>query len=333
MQSKLGLSSLGIWLLAITLMVGCGNEPEPMKSKSLHRFVEAPVISGVLSKDTKLIALLTSDQQISVWDTVSQKKIHSWSPRVFNGEINHVALSGNNRRLAVAGHWSVNMLNLVDGSVITSWDVVGFQASATVSQLHVDHTGHKVLVGMSDGAVLSVDLNSGYTLKLDHHKLQITRLAYDGDNGFAISGSTDKNFAYWGVTDGDISYQHNFRSRVTALAVDNESNKLFVSDALTDHLILDKSSGEKLSNLSFFERFRFFRHGFFVEKGKYLFTTSPKNVITLWDTANGDEIISWTIKRYTAEATVMDLSKNAAGDLVTLSSDGALQVWDYRKYL
>lgn len=74
MQSKLGLSSLGIWLLAITLMVGCGNEPEPMKSKSLHRFVEAPVISGVLSKDTKLIALLTSDQQISVWDTVSQKR-------------------------------------------------------------------------------------------------------------------------------------------------------------------------------------------------------------------------------------------------------------------
>lgn len=332
-QTKSGFLSLSIWLSTSILLIGCGNKPVPMESKSLHRFVEAPVLSADLSKDTKVIALLTSDQQVSVWDTVGRKQLHSWGPRELNYEINHVSLSGNKRRLAVAGHWSVTMLSTADGSVITSWDVMGFQASATVSVLHVDDTGNRVLVGMSDGAVLSVDLNSGTALKLDHHKLKITRLAYVGEKGFAVSGSTDKNLAYWGVTDGKISFQHNFRTRVTALAIDNESNKLFVSDALDNHWILDKSSGEKLSELSYFENFRFFRRGFFVEKGQYLFTTSPKNVITLWDVANGEEIVSWTIKRYTANATVMDLSKNAAGNLVTLSSDGALQVWEYRKYL
>lgn len=324
---------LGIGMWIISLLMGCGNEPEMLKSSFMHRFVETPVVSADLAQDASLLALLTADQQVSVWNTVAQQQVHAWDRERFNGEITRLALSGDKQRLAVAGHWSVSLLSTVDGSVITSWDVLGFQASATVSRLFVDHTGHKVLVGMTDGAVLSVDLRTGNALKLDHHTLQVTRLAYAGDSPFALSGSTDKNLAYWEIASGDIAYQHTFRSRITALAVDDASDKLFVSDALTDHWILDKHSGDKLSALSYFERFRFFRHGLFVENGQYLITTSPKNVITLWDAASGDEITSWTIKRYTANATVMDLTTNAAGNLVTLSSDGVVQEWDYQQYL
>ena len=254
-----------------------------------------------MSEDTQLAAILTSDQEVIVWETAKKKRLQSWDSSVFDNEIDHLALSGDKQILVVGGLWTVYVLNISDGSVLYTWDVLGFQASATISALHVDKTGYRILVGMTDGAVLSGDLNSGDALKLDHHELMITKLAFDDESEYAISGSTDKNLAYWRTQNGEISYQHNFRSRVTALVLDDKSNKMFVSDALQTHWILDKRNGNKLTELDFFENFQFFRHGLFVKQGQYLFTSSPKDVVTLWNSESGDEIVSWKIKRHPRE--------------------------------
>ena len=85
-----------------------------------------------------------------------------------------------------------------------------------------------------------------------------------------------------------------------------------------------------MSELQFMERFRFFRKGLFLENGDYLMTTSPKSVVTLWHAISGEEIASWEIKRYSSEATTHAITLNEDGDVVTLSSDGVLQSWDYR---
>lgn len=320
---------VGLWLLTLSLLVGCSEPAAPVKAKALHRFTTGTVLSAVMSKDTRIVSILTDDQQLTAWHSGSKKTLQRWDKSHFGDTISNIAISGDGKKLCVAGHWNVTMLNVVDGSVITSWDAQGYKAGATVSTLHVDQNGHNVLIGMTDGAVLSVDMNSQKALKLDHHKNQVTRLLYGADNQTAMSGSTDKNFAYWKTANGEIIYQHNFRSRVTTIALDSESNKLFVSDALKAHWILDASNGKELTELSFFERFRYFRLGLFVQNGDVLITSSPKNVLTSWQTATGEELQSWEIKRFTADATTVAISTNPEGDLVTLSSDGALQVWDF----
>ncbi|MFT4926729.1 MAG: WD40 repeat protein, partial [Phenylobacterium sp.] len=164
----------------IVVLLGCSNDDErPMTAKSSHRYTEAIVVSADLSKDGAVSAILTDDQQVAVWDNRSQKPLAQWHKKQFDDELFVLALSGNARFLCVAGHWTVTMLNVADGSVVTVWDVQGFSHSATVSALHVDETASKVLVGMSDGAVLSVNLKTGNALKLDHHRLKVTRLSYD----------------------------------------------------------------------------------------------------------------------------------------------------------
>ncbi|WP_251139885.1 hypothetical protein [Alteromonas sp. ALT199] len=64
-------------------------------------------------------------------------------------------------------------------------------------------------------------------------------------------------------------------------------------------------------------------------KGNYL-TTSPTSVVTLWNANSGEEIASWEIKRYSSDTTILFITLNEDVDVVTLSSDGVLQSWDYR---
>lgn len=332
-QQWLSVTPMLLCLLSMSLLIGCSEPAVTINAKSLQRFTQGTVVGAALSKDTEMVALLTDDNKAAVWLNGNTKPLQTWDSSDMGDNVAHISLSGDKKRLCVAGHWTVTMLDVVDGSVITSWDVQGFQASATVSALHIDQTGFKVLVGMSDGAVLSVDMTSQKALKLDHHKNQITRLLYADDNRYALSGSTDKNFSYWRTDTGEVSFQHTFRSRVTTLALHTQSNQMFVSDALTSHWILDSRNGNKQAELSFFERFRYFRQGYFAQNGKVLVTSSPKDVITLWNARTGEELMGWKIKRFTADATVLSMAENTAGELVTLSSDGAVQVWDYQSVL
>ncbi|WP_462156870.1 WD40 repeat domain-containing protein [Pseudoalteromonas sp. GB56] len=324
-----------ITLLHSALLIGCDGRTDvkQMTSNSSYRIVDASLISASLSEDSQLAAVLTSNQKINIWDINKKKQLQSWDFSEFDFEINQLVLSKDKQVLVVGGLWTVTVLSIQDGSVKYTWDVLGFEASATISALYASDRGNQILVGMTDGTVLSGDFSSGKALKLDHHSLMITKLAYTDDGEYAVSGSTDKNLAYWRTQDGQISYQHNFRSRITALILDEESHKMFVSDALQTNWILDKRNGNKLVELDFFEQFRFFRHGLFVEQGQYLFTTSPKDVVTMWNTTSGEEIVSWKIKRYTANATVISLAVNKEGNLVTLSSDGVVQTWNYQNYL
>lgn len=332
---------VGFFIFSVSMfLIGCGEAPLPqVEAKSLHRYSEDVVLAAAMSDDAATVALLSANrqdtkvQQVAVWNNKTHKLLHRWDKKQLgDDELTHIAVSGDNKRLAVAGHWTVSMLNVIDGSVITVWDVQGFEQSAIVSKLHLDHTGHHVLVGMSDGAVLSVSLNNGNALRLDHHDNQITTLAYSKGHEFGVSGSSDKNLAYWRSNDGKVIFQQDFRSRITAMAVDNQTSQLFVSDALNSHWIINTSNGEMRTALNYFERFRYFRQAMFIDNGRYLVTSSPKDVMTLWHSATGDEVVSWNIKRFTSEASVWAMALNGAGELVTLSSDGAVQRWDLKEY-
>ncbi|MCW8091396.1 WD40 repeat domain-containing protein [Alteromonas sp. ASW11-130] len=319
-------------ICSLCLLAGC-DKNVTVESTLLHRFAKQPLKSATMTDDASLLALLTKNQVVSVWDSINQKLKYEWDRTQLGDEdMQHVELSENKQWLAIAGYWNITLVNLEHGQVIGSWYVQGNQPSATISSLMFYPDGHKALVGMTDGVVLSVDFQSGLATRHTHHDKQITRLAYLPHTSTIMSGARDKKFISF-REDGEIIYQREFKSRVTSLINDKQSNKLFISDALKSHLIMDSESGETLTELKFFENFRFFRRGIFYQRGRYLITSSPKSVLTLWDAQTGDEVASWEITRFTSEATTVSLSLNENNELITLSSDGAYQVWDIESLL
>jgi WD40 repeat protein len=231
--------------------------------------------------------------------------------------------------LALTGYWSTTLINLRSGDVVGSWHFSGIDPGATASSTSLSHHGDSALVGMTDGTVLLLNFDNSTALQYQHNTMKVLHVGYFSDD-YAFSGGIDKRWFLWDLDKNDVLLERQYRSRVTASVLDNRAQRAFISDALNSHEIIDLATHEVISELQFMERFRFFRKGLFLENGDYLMTTSPKSVVTLWHANSGEEIASWEIKRYSSEATTHAITLNKDGDVVTLSSDGVLQSWDYR---
>jgi len=316
-------------LVLLFCAAGCGEE-STLSASSERRITEIPVRKAVLSDDASMAVFIHQDSSVSVWDIDNNQRRFSWKHQnLSNEELGHLSLSKNKKWLAVAGYWSTTLINLHSGNVIGQWEFQGRTEGATTSSLQLSNNGEHALVGMTDGTILDLDFKNNRAIQYHHHDMSVNHIGFTND-GMAYSGSIDKSWFHWDLAENAVLQQRGFRSRVTATAYDGLSQRVFVSDALKSHEIIDLKTNASVAELQFFENFRFFRKGHFLENGKLLVTSSPKSVITLWNAETGEELASGKIKRFTSEATTHAITTNSKGYLVTLSSDGVLQEWNYK---
>ncbi|GFD88244.1 hypothetical protein KUL152_04700 [Tenacibaculum sp. KUL152] len=315
--------------LLLVMQQGC-KEDAPVLPVNETRLTKIPVKQAALSSDASLAAFIHNDHSVSLWDTNSKQQRYIWREDELSQEaLAIITLSNNKKWLAVTGYWSTTLINLHTGKVLGSWQFHGKDSGATASSMQFSPEGDSALVGMTDGTVLELDFAQGTALQFSHNTMKVLHVGYASES-YAFAGGIDKQWFLWDLTQNDVMHQRHYRSRITASVIDSQSKRAFISDALNSHEIIDLAHNEVIAELSFFERFRFFRKGLFLENGEYLVTTSPKSVVTLWNANTGEEQASWEITRYSSEATTHALTINNDGDLVTLSSDGVLQSWDYR---
>ncbi|WP_394221798.1 WD40 repeat domain-containing protein [Alteromonas gracilis] len=313
-------------------MSGC-TEVTTFSALSERRLTDTPLRQALLSEDSTLAVFIHHDSSVSVWDIDNNQQRFSWKNEgLSEEELGHLSLSQNNKWLAVAGYWSTTLIDLHSGNIIGQWEFNGKIEGATTASLQLSNNGDHALVGMTDGTVLHLNFKKNYAIQYHHHEMSVNHVGYTND-GMAFSGSIDKSWFHWDLTENAVLQQREFRSRVTATAYDAISQRVFVSDALKSHEIIDLTTNTSVAELKFFENFRFFRKGHFLENGKLLVTSSPKAAITLWNAETGEELASGKIKRLTSEATTHAITTNNDDHLVTLSSDGVLQEWDYRSLL
>jgi WD40 repeat protein len=318
-----------LFVLLISLLSGCSKE-QTITPVNEIRLTQLPIKKATLSQDATLAAFVHNDNSVSVWDINDTLQRFNWRhDEISEEELSIIAISKNKKWLAVTGYWSTTLIDLHSGTVFGNWQFQGKDSGATASSMQLSSQGDKALVGMTDGTVLELDFTQGRALQFSHNTMKVLHVGYASDN-VAFAGGTDKHWFVWDLKQNDIVYKRSYRSRVTASVIDSRSQRAFVSDALNSHEIVDLSDNEIVCELAFMERFRFFRKGLFLENGNYLVTTSPKSVVSLWDANTGEEQASWEITRYSSEATTHALTTNNDGLLVTLSSDGVLQSWDYR---
>ena len=325
------LASPLFYLLFTVLLAlfGCTEETRVLPVHEF-RFTQEPVRKAALSEDARLAAFIFDDSSVSVWDVDEKRERYKWHSDVLDEESLHlITFSKDKAWLALTGYWSTTLINLQSGDVVGSWHFSSKDPGATASSTSLSHHGDSALVGMTDGTVLLLNFDNSTALQYQHNTMKVLHVGYFSDD-YAFSGGIDKRWFLWDLDKNDVLLERQYRSRVTASVLDNRAQRAFISDALNSHEIIDLATHEVVSELQFMERFRFFRKGLFLENGDYLMTTSPKSVVTLWHANSGEEIASWEIKRYSSEATTHAITLNKDGDVVTLSSDGVLQSWDYR---
>ncbi|MCP4525294.1 MAG: WD40 repeat domain-containing protein, partial [Aestuariibacter sp.] len=119
--------------------------------------------------------------------------------------------------------------------------------------------------------------------------------------------------------------------RVTSLEV-GPDDKVFVSDALETQIIWQSQRNEIISELTYWDRFQWFRVARFAPINQWIITSSPKTELYIWHLANGEPAAQWRAEVQGVGSAILDMRFTNPATLRTITSDGVLQDWDLTQF-
>ncbi|MDG1751328.1 MAG: WD40 repeat domain-containing protein [Thalassotalea sp.] len=323
---KITRRSLLLVVIISYLIIGC-EKPVTLISSNHHQFTENAVIDADISDDGKYSLILEVNNSVSLWDNTTYSLINEWEGSEFTQQQYKVVLSKDNQWIAVSGKHFVTLFSVNGTHKKLSWKVNGFSKDAQISQVMLNSIGNKVIIGLTEGSVIVADITSETRSQFNLHEGPVTQLKFSDNEQRLISASLDGQVNKWDISTGKVIWNDKLPFRITSLAFDDLSQKLFISDALNNQRFLSLDRGVDISKLNYFERNRYFREAIFLDGTNKLLTSSSKYQISLWNVETGDEHSQGEIRAHNFGSTVLDFAVNENNDILTLSSDGVLELW------
>ena len=320
-------ASLSVKAIVVTLasicLFGCSEPDFEIKANKEYRLSEQYILVGALSNGAKHTALVTSDSKLILWRNQDYSMLKSWN--LTQSDTVSLAFSRDQQFLILGSSDSLFLFNIATGDEQRLWTTLGMPEGTKIDTLAISATGTKVLIGLNHGGIVVIDLDEQSAFRVDQDLGSVVKLLFvDGDRK-ALAGFTKGKLVLLDLDSKEFTELIETEHRITSLVA--ERSKLFISDALAQQKIMDYKSMMPPLQLEYSDRWRWFRHGVFLEGQKYLVTSSPKSELSLWDAHIGAEVARWQIHRIRPGATTIALSKTDTGDLVSLSSDAVLQYW------
>lgn len=308
------------------LIAGC-EKPIKLLASSYHQFTESAVIDADISENGKFSLILEANNQVSLWDNDTFSLVKTWQSSEFSKQQYNAVLSSNNQWVAVSGKYSITLLSVNDSHSKINWNIRGFSEDAQISKVVLNSIGNKVIIGLTEGSIIVGDIANELRSQFNLHDGPVTQLKFSDNEQSLVSASLDGQAIKWHLSTGDIIWSDTLPFRITSLAFDDLSQRLFISDALSNQRFFSLAKQKQLSSLNYFERNRYFREAIFLDGTNKLLTSSSKYQISLWDVISGNEISQGNIRATNFGSTVFDFAVNNNNDVLTLSSDAVLEIW------
>ncbi|MDO6447472.1 WD40 repeat domain-containing protein [Colwellia sp. 1_MG-2023] len=313
-------------LLLSFLFIGC-EKPDVLRAHGQHQLTSSALVDADISSDGKYSVILDVKNTVSLWQNSTYSHIKQWPSTMFTHQQYYVMLANNHQWLVVAGKHSVTLISVNGNLKPLTWRVKGFDPDAEISQILINSMGTKVIIGLTEGSIVVVDISNSLKSQFALHDGPVNHLNFSDNEQKLVSASLDGQVIKWDLASGKVIWSNEQPFRITSLAFDDLSQRLFVSDALNNQTFFSINKGQEISSLSYFERNRYFREALFLSSAKKLLTSSSKYQISLWDVMSGKEISQGEIKAYNFGSTVLDFAVNENDDVLTLSSDAVLELW------
>lgn len=315
-----------IIILLCCAIIGC-EKPNKLTAYHHHQITELAVIDADISDDGKYSLILELTNQVLLWDNTNFSLVKQWQSDEFSQQQYNVNFSKNKQWIAVSGKYSITLFSVKGTHNKLTWKVNGFSKDAQISDVIVNSIGNKVVIGLTEGSVIVVDIANGLRSQFNLHDGPVTQLKFSDNEQKLISASLDGKVIKWDINTGKVIWSDKQPFRVTSLAFDDLSQLLFISDALNNQRFFSLDKTKVLASLNYFERNRYFREAIFLNGAKKLLTSSSKYQISLWDVESGDEIGQGEIRATNFGSTVFDFAITNKNDVLTISSDGILERW------
>ena len=319
-------SHIAIISFVISLLTGCFYS-----SQDDQRWDIAPkgATSFALSRDARFALLYSTSKQLLLWDLKQNKELAALGKQDPDGNtVSHIRISDNNRYAVTATQLNFAVWDLSWTQANGLWSI----SDGLIRDIDIASNGEQVLLGLSNGKAIYVNLVTGRRLEFLAHREKVNTVAISSNGRFALTGGNDYKAYFWNTETGQARYVFEHDARINRVALHRDGKLAFTSDGANDSFIWDLKTGKKITKLKSFSRQLVFSTARFSDDGKYLVTGSPAGRVMLWDTSNGESIEGWEVEPLKEtrppRAVVYDAAFDHQNRIISATSAGIAQAWE-----
>lgn len=282
-----------------------------------------------LSRDARFALLYSKAQQLVLWDLHQNRLLTRLGPQdAKRSPVSFIHLSDNGRYAVTASQQDFAVWDLGWTQAKGLWSI----SDGLIRDIDIANSGQQVLLGLSNGKAIYVDLVTGRRLEFLAHREKVNSVSLSPNGRYALTGGND-HFAYlWDTRSGQILRQFEHEQRVNRVALQRDGKLALTSDSGNDAWIWDLQTGKKISELHSLSRQLIFTSARFSDDGSKLVTGTPSSRIIVWSTQTGKKLFGFEAEAkkdtHPPRAVVYDAAFEGRNRVISATSAGIAQAWE-----
>lgn len=312
---------------AVSFLFGCIKSLPTVAASSSKQLTQELVLQARFSKNSSQAFVLTQGPVFSRWDTATGKLIQSIGSDELSRSTRTFVISNNEKSFVTSDGKSLTLWDLESSFILGTIDFRQQLGDASINSIAI--IGDSILVaGNSDGTIIFADVANNLYRQRHTHSNEVVMLLVGHENKFLYSAGNDGKVIVTDLKNFTTHSEYTTPFRITGLSQNSDNSLIFIADALDQQVVWQPWQNRVISELDYWQQYRFFRLGLFADDDALLMTTSPKTEISLWNISSGKEIASWTATAHSMGTSIMDIQELSDGQVITITSDAVIQIWD-----
>ena len=285
-----------------------------------------------LSRDGRFALIYSKEHQLLLWDLTQRKQLADLGAQDQEATtVTNIRISDNDRYAITASQINFAVWDLGMTQAKGLWSI----SDGLIRDVDISSDGQQVLLGLSNGKAIYVDLVTGRRLEFLAHREKVNTVALSPNGHYALTGGNDHNAFLWDTHTGQIILTFEHEHRVNRVALQRDGLYAFTSDDGKDAYIWNLKTGKKQAQLKSFSRQLIFSSARFSDDGRYLITGTPSSRVEIWNTQTGKRLDSFETKpRKDARpprAVVYDAAIDKQQRIISATSAGIAEAWQFEE--
>ncbi len=281
-----------------------------------------------LSRDGRFALIYSKEHQLVLWDLKSRKKLAKLGAQdPQKNTVSRIRISDSGQFAVTASQINFAVWNLGWSQAKGLWSI----SDGLIRDIDISSDGQQVLLGLSNGKAIYVDLVSGRRMEFLAHQEKVNSVALSPNGRYALTGGNDYKAYLWDTKTAQILHKFEHQQRVNRVALQRDGKYAFTSDGGNQAFIWELTNGTQKAQLSSFSRQLIFSSARFSDDGSKLVTGTPSSRIEVWDTESGEKLDSYEAEpRKDARpprAVVYDAAFDSQQRIISGTSAGIAQAW------
>lgn len=315
-----------LYAIVITLLNGCF-----FFQQNEQRWDVEPngATSFALSRDGRFALLYSHKKHLLLWDLAENQELAQLGEQdQESSPVTRIKISDNGRYAVTASQMNFAVWDLTWTQAEGLWSI----SDGLIRDVDISSNGEKVLLGLSNGKAIYVDLVTGRRLEFLAHREKVNSVSLSSNGRYALSGGNDYKAYLWDTETGLVLRTFEHEQRVVRVVLQRDGELAFTSDGGNQAIVWDLETGEPQAELQSWSRQLIFSTARFSDDGLQLVTGTPSSQVSIWDTQTGKRIA-----RYETEplkdtrpprAVVYDATFDNQSRVISGTSAGIAQAWN-----